>query len=257
MRIVLLVLSVFFFSSVFSQDNDKPSWYQQVPEKNDAPDMDIDSDMDMDLDLDLGIERDNMTNQDEENKKQKEDKQKRLAEEAEKERLAKEAEEKRLADEAEQKRLAEEAEKQRLAQEAEEKRIAEEAARQAELEKIAEEKRRAEEQAEEDVTDSDPEITAEPEIQATADYSWQKIKNVLPRYPSRAVRSQIEGWVDVLLTINADGDVISTESVGTLRNQKIFIKSALDAVNQWKFEPPRNYGITDTLTTEVRIVFEL
>lgn len=89
------------------------------------------------------------------------------------------------------------------------------------------------------------------------EYKWRKIKDEPPQYPQRAYKNQKEGWVDVQLTINPEGNVVDTIAVASYNDQSLFNRSALNAVRKWKFEPPRTYGIEEPMTTQVRINFKL
>lgn len=59
---------------------------------------------------------------------------------------------------------------------------------------------------------------------------------VAPEFPRGALRRNISGMVEVRFVVNVDG---STESVEVLHSEPgdIFSESAVDAVNQWRFEP--------------------
>ena len=59
---------------------------------------------------------------------------------------------------------------------------------------------------------------------------------VPPRYPRRAARLQIEGFVMVEFTITPDGDVVEPVVVES-EPPRIFDEAALQAIIQWKFEP--------------------
>ncbi len=62
------------------------------------------------------------------------------------------------------------------------------------------------------------------------------VRYVPPEYPSLAIRRQIEGWVDVEFTVTTVGDTAEIEIVsGDKANY--FEKSAILAVEQWRFEP--------------------
>jgi protein TonB len=70
-----------------------------------------------------------------------------------------------------------------------------------------------------------------------------------PRYPMRAARRKIEGWVKVEFTITETGavkDALVVES----QPGDIFNSSALDAIRKWKFKPK----IIDGETFEQRAV---
>ena len=59
---------------------------------------------------------------------------------------------------------------------------------------------------------------------------------VQPEYPQEALIRGIEGWVDVSLQVNAAGEVIAPRIEGSSRG-RMFNRSALSAVQQWKYEP--------------------
>ncbi|GEM_PF-1970230 len=180
------------------------------------------------------------------------------AERREKERLAAEAEARRqeqLRQEAqrrEQERLAAEAEKQRQQQ-----------AEQAALEARRRELQAAEEVERQRLLPQQPATPAEASgnTQSASStpkaYQWTFVHKVAPDYPVKAYRERKEGWVDVDVTINPDGTVQQADVVKIYRNQRIFAKPALKAVQQWRFEPPQNYGISEPLTRRYRVEFKL
>jgi periplasmic protein TonB len=59
---------------------------------------------------------------------------------------------------------------------------------------------------------------------------------VQPDYPGLALRRRVEGWVDVEFTVMADGNVADIEVIGSDK-KGYFEESAVDAVEQWRFEP--------------------
>ncbi len=65
------------------------------------------------------------------------------------------------------------------------------------------------------------------------------ISREAPRYPSRALKSGTEGWVEVQFYISTEGkpmdiNVISAEPKGTFEN------AAVKSVEKWRFSPSRN-----------------
>lgn len=62
------------------------------------------------------------------------------------------------------------------------------------------------------------------------------IDTVFPCYPDSAYKSNIEGAVLVDIIIDESGDVIEAV-VGNARPEGIFEEVALDAANQFRFEP--------------------
>ncbi len=82
------------------------------------------------------------------------------------------------------------------------------------------------------------------------------LKYVPPRYPTRAVARDLEGWVDVEFTVGTTGqpeDITIVDASDT----RFFRKAAVDAVSQWKFEPYRIRGETVAQRTFARISFKL
>ncbi len=57
-----------------------------------------------------------------------------------------------------------------------------------------------------------------------------------PQYPPRAVRTGQEGWVRLEFTITADGRVEDPRVVDA-RPRRLFDRSALKAIRQWRFRP--------------------
>ena len=62
------------------------------------------------------------------------------------------------------------------------------------------------------------------------------IMRVTPIYPSRASRRGIEGWVEVIFTINTNG---ATEDVQVVAEEPpgVFSRAAVKAVRKWKYKP--------------------
>lgn len=58
---------------------------------------------------------------------------------------------------------------------------------------------------------------------------------VEPQYPNEARRRQLEGWVQVAFTISSAGQVKDAAVVKS--SDSVFEKSALQAVNKWKYQP--------------------
>lgn len=68
-------------------------------------------------------------------------------------------------------------------------------------------------------------------------------RQVTPRYPNRARRQRIEGWVEVSFMVQADGSVADPKVIDA-EPRGVFDREALEAVRRWKYAPPgRN---TDT-----------
>lgn len=79
------------------------------------------------------------------------------------------------------------------------------------------------------------------------------IKMVQPEYPQEALMRGIEGWVDVSLQVTAAGDVVAPRIEESSRG-RLFNRSALTAVQQWKYEP-RSGDQATTERVRVRLQF--
>jgi TonB family protein len=94
------------------------------------------------------------------------------------------------------------------------------------------------------------------EIELVPVSSLTRINYVAPKYPRSARRRNVTGSVEVSFKIQRNGtvtDVIVVESTpGTTFNQ-----AALDAIAQWRFEPPVENGGRVEKRTVVRLAFNL
>lgn len=74
-----------------------------------------------------------------------------------------------------------------------------------------------------------------------------------PRYPARALREGIEGWVQVEFTVNKEGEVIDPIVVDA-EPEGYFEESSLTAVRKFRFEPIQEDG-SPVVTEDVQYVF--
>ena len=79
---------------------------------------------------------------------------------------------------------------------------------------------------------------------------------VPPRYPRRAARLQIEGFVTVEFTITPDGNVVEPVVVES-KPPRVFDQAALQAIIQWRFEPRVERGQAVESRVKQRIEFSL
>lgn len=84
----------------------------------------------------------------------------------------------------------------------------------------------------------------------------QRTNYVAPRYPRLAQRRGITGWVDVSFSVLTDGSVADIEIMNA-DPQKTFDDSAIDAVADWRFEPPVEDGMPVSKRVAVRMMFNL
>ncbi len=85
------------------------------------------------------------------------------------------------------------------------------------------------------------------------------ISRSVPKYPSRAQSSGVEGWVSVSFMINTKG---IPEEIKIVESQPegVFDKSAIKAVKKWRFSPARNErtGLpVESLISSTKLQFKL
>ncbi len=77
-----------------------------------------------------------------------------------------------------------------------------------------------------------------------------------PQYPPSARMRQIEGWVQMLFTVNADGSV-SDPLVVEAEPPAIFDEAAMNAARRWRFRPVVRNGEAIETLAQIRINFSL
>ncbi len=65
------------------------------------------------------------------------------------------------------------------------------------------------------------------------------ISREAPRYPSRALKNETEGWVQVRFFIDTNGKPVDVEVVESVPD-KTFNEAAIKSVKKWRFSPARN-----------------
>ena len=83
-----------------------------------------------------------------------------------------------------------------------------------------------------------------------------RTKAVAPRYPRRAERYDVSGWVDIYFTVTPDGQTADIE-VKRSEPEKIFDRAAIDAVSEWEFQPVEYRGQLISQRTAARLVFRI
>jgi len=94
----------------------------------------------------------------------------------------------------------------------------------------------------------------EPEIVAVSKLT--RTNYVGPEYPRGARRRNITGAVEVQFTVTTDGRVRSM-SILNSEPGDTFDQAAMDAVEQWRFEPVIENGVAVEKRTAVRLSFDL
>ncbi|MBT8145820.1 MAG: energy transducer TonB [Gammaproteobacteria bacterium] len=77
-----------------------------------------------------------------------------------------------------------------------------------------------------------------------------------PQYPPSARMRRIEGWVDMLFTVNADGSV-SDPVILDSEPDDIFNRAATDAALRWRFRPVTRDGEPVATLAQILINFSL
>jgi protein TonB len=83
-----------------------------------------------------------------------------------------------------------------------------------------------------------------------------RINYVGPEYPRAARRRNVQGSVDVGFVVTTDGRVRSLTVLSSDPGDT-FDQAALDAVEQWRFEPVMENGAAVEKRTAVRLAFNL
>ncbi len=86
--------------------------------------------------------------------------------------------------------------------------------------------------------------------------SLTRTNYVVPEYPRTAQRRNLTGWVDLTFIVTPQGRV---EDVGILDAEpgNVFEEAAIQAIRQWRFEPPMENGVPVARRVAVRLSFDL
>jgi protein TonB len=82
------------------------------------------------------------------------------------------------------------------------------------------------------------------------------MRNVSPRYPATAMRSNQEGWVELTFTVTPEGNVDDVKVVDA-EPRHVFDRAAVEAVSRWKYQPATQNGSPVSSQDKRRIVFKL
>lgn len=89
------------------------------------------------------------------------------------------------------------------------------------------------------------------------DHDPAPVVRVSPDYPVRAIRGEVEGWVDVQFAVTATGavrDVVIVDS----HPKDIFDEAVIKAVGRWRYNPKVDNGVAvERVGMRTRILFEL
>src|SRR5690606_6301962 len=84
----------------------------------------------------------------------------------------------------------------------------------------------------------------------TANTQLIAVSTPAPRLPPEAYRSRQPGQVQAELVVGTDGSVTSSRVVRS-NPRRVFDRAALDAVNQWRFQP-----VAEPVTSRRTIAFD-
>lgn len=86
--------------------------------------------------------------------------------------------------------------------------------------------------------------------------SLTRTSYVVPEYPRSAQRRNITGWVDVTFTVTAQGTVEDI-SIMNADPGDVFNEAAMEAIEEWRFEPPVENDMPVPKRVAVRLSFDL
>lgn len=95
---------------------------------------------------------------------------------------------------------------------------------------------------------------AKAQLQPVSIRSMIRTRYVAPKYPRSAQRRSISGWVDVEFTVATDGTVKDVSIRGSDPGVT-FVNAAVNAVEDWEFEPNLEDGLAIEKRAAVRMMF--
>lgn len=84
--------------------------------------------------------------------------------------------------------------------------------------------------------------------------SLKRTRTVNPEYPQAAAKRKLEGWVELVFTVTANGSVENVE-VRNASPADVFEEAAVKAIRQWRFEPVERNGERVAQRAMVRLRF--
>ncbi|MBS41474.1 MAG: hypothetical protein CMM83_07145 [Rhodospirillales bacterium] len=83
-----------------------------------------------------------------------------------------------------------------------------------------------------------------------------KVKNLWPKYPSRARRRGQEGTLILRITVSDNGKPFSIKVIKTSGHQ-ILDQAAINAIWNWQFQPAQKRGLAVKASIDLPVVFQL
>lgn len=106
----------------------------------------------------------------------------------------------------------------------------------------------------------DLEIIGGPVVGSTArrtDQGYMPFVKVQPIYPEEARERELEGWVDLLITVTKNGSVTNPR-VTHAEPPSVFNRAAISCVKKWKYRPKIKNGIAVAVSNvKARVTFQL
>lgn len=90
---------------------------------------------------------------------------------------------------------------------------------------------------------------------ANAPVPLKRTKTVAPVFPDTAKNRGVSGWVEVSFTVTQTGG-IENARVTNSEPKEVFDFAALQAVEQWRFEPPMRDGKPSSQVTKIKLRFD-
>ena len=106
------------------------------------------------------------------------------------------------------------------------------------------------------ISDAPPATPARGSTSPTVTAEAQLTHRVPPEYPQSALRSGVQGFVDVHFTITTEGTVTNVAVVSS-DPADVFNRAATDAVRKWRYEPRVVDGRPVESQSQVRLQFKL
>lgn len=90
-----------------------------------------------------------------------------------------------------------------------------------------------------------------------ADQGYMPFVKVQPLYPEEARERELEGWVDMLITVTKNGSVTNPR-VTHAQPPSVFNRAAISCVKKWKYRPKIENGIAVAVNNvKARVTFQL
>jgi periplasmic protein TonB len=98
--------------------------------------------------------------------------------------------------------------------------------------------------------------TAGGEVLQMPEQSLTRLNKLDVQYPTRALQTNVEGWVEVSYTVGPDGSVSNVKVINSTP-PRVFDASATRAVGHLRYQPVVQGGRTIAVGTQVRIVYRV